>query len=107
MAKKSKSVRPVSDGKPGANPYQKNRTGQNIGKVLGAACLLAFIIFDQLWIGILTCTLVFSALYIIQVFFEKSKSWYSSMFLYAALATALLAYLEYSSGVITRLMTFK
>ena len=104
MAKKVSHPQPQNVA-PGADPYQKNNTsGRNLGKMMGAVCLLVFICFDELWVGTLGCAIAFGVLYVMQVFFEKSKTWFSSVYLYATVATALLAYLEYSRQFISNLL---
>jgi len=101
MAKKTSRVRPVQDIKPGADPHSGSK---NLGKLLGPACFLMFIIFEHLWLSIFACTLVFMILFVLQVFFEKSSSWYNTPYLYATIATALLAYVEYSTNLITNIL---
>jgi len=105
MAKKPTQTRPAQKHNPGANPYQNNNSvGNNLGKMIGAVCLLVFIIFEQLWIGTLACALAFAVLYVMQVFVERSKTPFTSMYLYATAATALLAYLEYRYQIISNLL---
>ena len=105
MAKKSKRVQPVQNVGVGADPYQKNNSfGRNLGKMMGAVCLLAFICFDQLWIATSVCALAFAVLFVIQVFVEKSRTVFASLYLYAAIGTALLAFAEFRYQVITNLL---
>ena len=102
MAKKSnRNVKPqkVSTA---PDPYAKS--SGNLGKMMGAVCLLAFICFEQLWIATLVCALAFGVLYVIQVFVEKSRTMFTSMYLYAAIGTAALAYVEYQYQFISNLL---
>ena len=105
MAKKRNSSKasykaPVSTSA-GSKPQ---REGRKSGTILGVICLLAFVVIEQLWIAIAVSALVLGALYFLQVFGEKSASWYGSGYLYATIACAVLAYLEYSQQVITNLI---
>ena len=68
MAKKAKRSAPQAEVSPGANPYARSG-GRRLGTILGSVCLLVFIMFEQLWIGILSGALAFVALYVMQVFF--------------------------------------
>ncbi len=102
MAKKSnRNVKPqqVSTA---PDPYA--RKSSSLGKMMGAVCLLAFICFEELWIGTLVCALAFAVLYVIQVFVEKSKTLITSPYLYAAVATAVIALLERQNHFISRLL---
>ena len=87
---------------PGAQ--KQSSSGRNLGKVIGAMCLLVFIMAEQLWIATAACALAFAVLFVMQVFMEKSVSWYASGYLYATAACAVLAYLEFSSQFISRLL---
>ena len=105
MAKKAKRPAPVQEVSPGANPYEGNKiSGRRLGMIMGSICLLVFIWFEQMWIGILSCAVAFLVLYVMQVFFEKSRSWYGSIYLYATIAALALTYVEFSTGVISRIL---
>lgn len=105
MAKKAKQPRVVEDIKPGADPNGGNMLlSRRMGTVLGGACLLMYILFDQLWIGTLAFGIGFAVIFGLQVFYEKSKKWYASFNLYAALVCFILAYAEYNYGFISNLM---
>ena len=105
MAKKVNRTQPVVDMAPGADPHAGNpMLGRRMGTVLGCACMVVFIVFQELWIGTLACALGFGIIFGLQVFYEKSKVWYTSLNLYAAIGCLILAYLEYSSGLISKLM---
>jgi hypothetical protein len=107
MAKKAKRSAPVQEVSPGANPYDnRGISGRRLGMIMGSICLLVFIYFEQLWIGTLSCALAFLVLYVMQVFFEKSKAWYESIYLYATILALALAYGEFSTGFISNLLTF-
>lgn len=105
MAKKSKRST-NNQSKASHTPGSENTSGigRSMGKVIGCVALLAFVLMDELWMGIGVFTLVFAALYGIQVFAEKSKSWYSSLYLYTTLACGALAYAEYRYQVISNLL---
>ena len=106
MAKKSNRNQSVRAASAGHNPHQKNNsTARNLGKALGAACLVVFIIFDEFWISLLACGLCLAVIYAIQVFHDKTVKWYASFYLYATIAVLTLTYAEYSSGFLTNLMT--
>lgn len=106
MAKKSNRNQPVREVPAGPSPNQKNNsTARNLGKALGAACLIVFILFDEFWISLVACGLCLGVIYAIQVFHDKTVKWYASFYLYATLAVLGLAYAEYSSGFLTNLMT--
>ena len=85
----------------GSKPQQE---GRKSGTILGVVCLLAFVVIEQLWIAIAVSALVLGALYFLQVFGEKSATWYGSGYLYATIACAVLAYLEYSQQIITNII---
>ncbi len=105
MAKKAK--RPVTpvEVTPGQDPQGQNPLlSRRMGTVLGCACLVVFILFEELWIGMLACALGFGIIFGLQVFYDKAKAWYASMNLYAAIICLVLAYLEYSSGLISDFM---
>ena len=105
MAKKVNRSPQTANVAPGADPNSGNpMLGRRMGTVLGCACLVVFILFEELWIGTLACALGFAIIFGLQVFLEKSKVWYTSMNLYAAIGCLILAYLEYSSGLISNLM---
>ena len=105
MAKKAKRSAPVQNVSVGADPYAKNNSyGRNLGKILGCVCLLVFIMFDQLWIGTLACALAFAVIFAMQVFMEKSSSWFATPYFYATLACLALAYAEYSFGFLSNLL---
>ena len=105
MAKKVKRPAPVAEVSPGANPYDKSAaSGNRLGMIMGSFCLLMFICFEQLWIGIIGCALAFAVLYVIQVFFEKSRNWWQSPYLYGTIGILAMAYLEYSTGMISNLL---
>ena len=105
MAKKAKRQEPTVEVTPGADPYGKSPyLSRRMGTVLGCACMIVFIIFDELWIGTLACALGFSIIFGLQVIHEKSKVWYQSLNLYAAILCFVMAYLEYSSGFVSNIM---
>ena len=106
MAKKVNRNQPAREVAAGPNPYQKNNsTARSLGKALGAACLVVFIIFKEFWISLLACGLCLGVIYGIQVFHDKTVKWYASVYLYATLAVLGLAYAEYTSEFLTNLMT--
>jgi len=105
MAKKARKQEPVVEVNPGTDPYgQSPYLSRRMGTVLGCACLIVFIIFEELWIGTLACALGFSIIFGLQVIHDKSKVWYQSLNLYAAIVCYVLAYLEYSSGFVSNIM---
>ena len=105
MAKKAKRPQPVADVSPGANPYENTKsTGRQLGNVLGCACLLMFILFDELWLGTLACAIAFGIIWGIQVFYDKVTKWNTSPYLYAMVLTLILAYLEYAYNIISNLL---
>ena len=106
MAKKrtNSTQRKPEAAKPGAK--KTNSAGRSIGKVIGCVALLAFVMVEDLWMGIGIFALVFAALYVMQVFFEKSASWFSSGYLYATLGCSALAWAEHQYQIITRLISF-
>lgn len=88
----------------GANPYvSKNPMGKKLGNVLGAVCLLVFIVFDELWIGTLSFALGFAVIWGVQVFQEKSHKWYTSPYLYATVISFVLAFAEFKYDFLTDL----
>ena len=102
MAKKAKSTAPVQT----TNPYETNHSvGKRLGNMLGCACLLVFVLFDELWIGMLACAFSLAIIYGIQVFHDKAAKWYSSPYLYFTLVTLALTYGEYAYQLLTNLMT--
>ena len=103
MAKKASRPVTAAEVSPGANPYG-GTGGKRLGTILGSIVLILFIVTDELWIGTLACALGFALIYGMQVFVEKSKAWYASIYLYAALISLGLAWAEYSSDFITNLM---
>ena len=108
MAKKRSTPRPVQDVAPGANPYSDNSLlSRRMGSIMGCACLLVFILFKELWIGMLAFGIGFAIIYGLEVLIEKSRKWYASSNLYLAIASLALAYAEYSSGFISNLMKVK
>ena len=108
MAKKVNHSAAVHNVAPGADPYAKNKAiGRRIGNMLGCACLLVFIVFDELWIGTLACALGFAVIFGIQVFYDRSVKWYASPNLYAALGCIALAYVEYAYNFLSNLMKFR
>ena len=108
MAKKSNRNQPVREVPAGPNPNQKNNsTARSLGKALGAACLVVFIVFEEFWISLLACGICLAVIYAIQVFHDKTAKWYESFYLYATLIVLALTYAEYSNGLLTNLMTLK
>lgn len=108
MAKQVKRPAPVVEVKPGADPNGGNMLlSRKMGNILGCVCLLMFILFKELWIGTLAFGIGFTAIFVLQVFLEKSKSWYTSWNLYAALVCYALAYMEYAYGLISNLMNVR
>lgn len=106
MAKKAKRPVPVAEVTPGADPNGGNvLLSRRMGTVLGCACMLMFILFDQLWIGTLAFGIGFAIIFGLQVLVEKSKAWYQSWNLYASMICLVLAYLEYTNGFLSNLMT--
>jgi hypothetical protein len=105
MAKKANRPQPVVDVTPGADPHIGNpMLSRRMGTVLGCACMVVFILFKELWIGTLACALGFAIIFGLQLIYDKSKPWYTSWNLYAAGICLVLAYLEYSSGLISEFM---
>ena len=105
MAKKANRSVYVPDAAPGADPNGGNvLLSRKMGTILGCACLLMFIIFDELWIGTLAFGIGFLIIFGIQVVYEKSKAWYASANLYASIACFVLAYVEFYYGFLTELM---
>ena len=108
MAKKAKRPAPVVDVPAGANPHGGNALlSRKMGNILGCACLLVFIIFEELWIGSLSFAIGFTIIFGLEVFYEKSKTWYSSVNLYAALFCFALTYAEYAYGIVSNIMKFR
>ena len=104
MAKKAKRPEPVVEAAAGKDPNGGNILLSNrMGNALGCACLLIFIIFDELWIGSLACALGFCIIFGLEVFHAKAKKWYASFNLYGAVLCEVLAYLEYSSSFLSNL----
>lgn len=105
MAKKKSTgtQRKPETAKPGTQ--KTNSAGRSMGKVIGCVALLAFVLVDDLWMGIGIFALVFAALYVLQVFFEKSASWFASGYLYATLGCAALAVAEYQYQIVSRLIS--
>jgi len=105
MAKKAKRPQPVADVTPGADPHAGNPLlSRRMGTVLGCACMIVFIVFEELWIGTLACALGFAIIFGLQVFYDRTKAWYTSWNLYASVICIVLAYLEYSGGLISNIM---
>ena len=105
MAKKANRTAPVQNVNPGADPYAKPQSyGKKLGNMLGCACLLVFILFDELWLGTLACGIGFGIIFGIQVFHDKACKWYASPYLYTTLAVLALAYVEYAYRVISNLL---
>ena len=77
---------------------------RRMGTVLGCACLLICILFDQLWMGTLAFGIGFAIIFGLLVFYEKSKVWYQSIYLYASLDCLILPYLEYTYNFLSNLM---
>ena len=104
MAKKVKHPSAPVEVSPGANPYGGVSNGKRLGTILGSICMILFIVFDELWVGTAACAACLGVLFVLQVFVEKSKVWYKSLYLYTFLLSAVMAWLEYSSGWISELM---
>lgn len=105
MAKKVNRSVPAQNMAPGADPHTKsNSSGRLVGNMLGCACLIVFIIFDELWMGTLACALGFAIIFGIQVFHDSSVKWYASPNLYASLGCFVLAYVEYAYSFLSNLM---
>lgn len=108
MAKKAKRPTPSVDVTPGANPYAENSLlSRKMGSIMGCACLIVFILFKELWIGMLAFGIGFAIIYGLEVLVEKTKKWYASSNLYLSLACLILTYAEYTNGFITNLMKVK
>ena len=108
MAKKVKRPTPAADVTPGANPYADNSLlSRKMGTIMGCACLMVFILFKELWIGMLAFGIGFAIIYGLEVLVEKTRAWYSSSNLYLSVACLVLAYLERNSGFISNLMKFR
>lgn len=109
--KKQKSVQNVQPSKikktqASQHPQQSSNQAKSnmISRLIGCVCLLAFIFFEELWVGTLTCALAFTTFFVIQVFVEKSREWYASVNLYGAVFCFVLAYLEFQYHIISNLM---
>ena len=108
MAKKRSTPRPVQDVAPGANPYSDNSLlSRRMGSIMGCACLLVFIMFKELWIGMLAFGIGFAIIYGLEVLVEKTKAWYASSNLYLSIACLVLTYAEYTNGFISNLMKIR
>ena len=108
MAKKAKRPAPVADVTPGASPYADNSLlSRKMGTIMGCACLMVFILFKELWIGMLAFGIGFAVIFGLEVVYEKSKAWYASVNLYASLGSFALAYAEYAYGFLSNLMNFR
>ena len=105
MAKKINRAQPAADMAPGKDPHGGNpMLSSRMGTVLGCACLVVFILFKELWIGMLACGLGFGIIFGLQLYYDRSRAWYTSWNLYAAFGCLILAYLEYASGLLSNLM---
>lgn len=108
MAKKAKRPAPAADVTPGVNPYADNSVlSRKLGSLMGCACLIVFILFKELWIGMLAFGIGFAIIFGIEVLVEKSKNWYASSNLYLSVICLVLTYAEYTSGFISNLMKVK
>ena len=108
MAKKAKRPAPVADVTPGASPYADNSLlSRKMGTIMGCACLMVFILFKELWIGMLAFGIGFAIIYGLEVLVEKTKAWYASSNLYLSIACLVLTYAEYTNGFISNLMKVK
>lgn len=104
MAKKVNRPAAAQNVSPGKNPYANSqKSGRRMGNLIGALCLLSFIVFDELWIGILITALAFGILFAIQVH-DKVVKWYASPFLYAVAVTLVMAYVEYAYQLFSNLI---
>ena len=107
MAKKANRTQPAVDVKPGADPNGGSLLlSRKMGSIMGCACLLVFILFKELWIGMLAFGIGFAIIWGLEVLVEKTKLWYASSNLYLSLVSLALAYAEYAHGLISNLMTF-
>ena len=105
MAKKANRPQNVTNVAPGADPNAGNALlSRRMGSILGCACLLVFIIFDELWLGTLAFAVGFTIIFALEVFYEKSRSLLRSFNFYGAVVCYLLAYLEYAYGFMTNVM---
>ena len=105
MAKKANRPSAPVDVTPGANPHADNSLlSRKLGNVMGAACLLVFILFKELWLGMLAFGIGFAVIFVLEVMVEKTKQWYASWNLYLSVGSLALAYAEYSYGFISGLM---
>lgn len=108
MAKKAKRPAPVVNVAPGPDPNGGSvLLSRRMGTILGCACLLVFILFDELWLGTLAFGVGFSIIFALEIFHEKSRVWYKSFNFYAALISYALAYGEYVYGLLSRLMDIR
>ena len=106
MAKKAKRQTYTPDVTPGADPNGGNALlSRRMGNIMGCACLLVFILFKELWIGMLAFGIGFALIYGLEVLIEKSRRWYTSPNLYLSLGSLALAYVEYAHQWLTNLMT--
>ena len=106
MAKKAKLPSTPVEVTPAPDPQSQNPLlSRRMGTVLGCACMVVFILFKELWIGMGACALGFGIIFGLQLHFDKNKAWYTSWNLYGAIICLVLAYLEYTSGFVTNLMT--
>ena len=107
MAKKAKRQTYTPDVTPGADPNGGNALlSRRMGNIMGCACLLVFIMFKELWIGMLAFGIGFAIIYGLEVLVEKSGKWYTSSNLYLSLGSLALAYAEYAYQLLTNLMSF-
>ena len=105
MAKKVNRTAYTPDVTPGADPNGGNvLLSRRMGTVLGCACLLVFILFENLWIGSLAFGIGFTIIFCLEVFYEKSRNLFRSFNFYGALICYILAYAEYAYGFMTNLM---
>lgn len=86
---------------------EKSAKSRNFSGFIGCVVLLAFIFFEELWIGTAVCACGFLVFFVLQVFVDKSHSWYTSPYLYFSLIVAVLAYLEYAQSLISNLLGLK
>lgn len=108
MAKKAKRPSAPVDVTPAANPYaEKSLLSRRMGSLMGCACLVVFILFQELWIGMLSFGIGFALIFGVEALVEKTKVWYASSNLYLSVICLALAWAEYANGFITNLMSVK
>ena len=108
MAKKVNRTTYTPEMAPGADPNGGNvLLSRKMCNIMGCICLLVFILFKELWIGMLAFGIGFAIIYGLEVLVEKTKAWYASSNLYLSIACLVLTYAEYTNGFISNLMKIR